>query len=138
MSLNEEASALRRVPPFQPLSANRLKLLAFASEVVSYPAGTTIIRQDQHGEIAFVLLEGMVRVEVAKDQAIAFEGALEPYAFFGEIAVVRNSPRAATITSVSDVSLLKISKIALHHLMDIEPELAERIDQHIESRGYHL
>ena len=138
MSLNEEASALRRVPPFQPLSANRLKLLAFASEVVSYPAGTTIVRQDQHGEIAFVLLEGFVRVEVVKDQKTIFEGDLEPYTFFGEIAVVRNSPRAATVTAISDVSLLKISKVALHHLMEIEPELAERIDRHIESRGYHL
>lgn len=138
MSIDEEAAALRRVPPFQPVSDSRLKLLAFASEVVSEPAGTTIIRQDQQGEISFVLLDGTVKVEIVRDGTSEFTGELEPYAFFGEIAVIRNSPRAATIIAMSDVTLLKISKIALTNLMDMEPGLAERIDQHIESRGYHL
>ncbi|NKB52590.1 MAG: cyclic nucleotide-binding domain-containing protein [Rhizobiaceae bacterium] len=138
MSIDEEASALRRVPPFQPVSASRLKLLAFASEVISEPAGTTIIRQDQHGEISFILLDGTVTVEIFKDEKNQFTGEMEPFAFFGEIAVIRNSPRAATIIAKTDITLLKISKIALNNLMDMEPGLAERIDEHIESRGYHL
>ena len=136
MSIEEEASALLRVPPFKSIPANRLKLLAFASQLITPHAGTVIIRQDLPGESAYVLLEGSVKVEIEKDGVTKDLGELEPYAFFGEIAVIRNSPRAATITAVSDVTLLKISKIALHNLMNMEPELAERIELHIDSRGY--
>ena len=136
MSIEEEASALLRVPPFKPVPANRLKLLAFASQLVTEHAGTVIITQDRPGESAYVLLEGTVRVEIDIEGSTQSFGELEPYAFFGEIAVIRNSPRAATITAVSDVTLLKISKIALHNLMNIEPDLAGRIEQHIDSRGY--
>ena len=81
MSIEEEASALLRVPPFKSIPANRLKLLAFASQLITPHAGTVIIRQDLPGESAYVLLEGSVKVEIEKDGVTKDLGELEPYAF---------------------------------------------------------
>ncbi|CAN0547861.1 unnamed protein product, partial [Ectocarpus sp. 8 AP-2014] len=123
MSLMKDAAALRMVPPFTPISAERLKLLAFAGELVSYPAGALVIEQDQHGETAFVLIEGTAGVTITKDGQPDFTAELEQYAFFGELALLRNTPRAATITAKTNIQVLKISKIALDHMIELEPEL---------------
>lgn len=136
MSLRNDAAALRMVPPFNPLSAERLKLLAFASELVSYPAGDVVIEQNQHGEAAFVLIEGVAEVTIEKDGDTVFAAELAQHAFFGELAVVQNTPRSATITAKTDITVLKISKIALKHMIELEPELTRRIDEHIAASGY--
>ncbi len=136
MSIHDEISALRDVPPFAMFDENKLKLLAFVSDRLTYKAGSTVLKQDEPGDVAFVLIEGTIEVSIAHDDGSTYNSEMGRHTFFGEIAVVKNTLRAATITAKTDIDALKISKDALYDLIAEEPELAARISDHIEKSGY--
>ena len=136
MSINDEINALREVPPFAMLDENKLKLLAFVSELLTYKAGSTVLKQGDTGESAFVLMDGLIEVSIAHEDGSSFNQEMGQHTFFGEIAVTKNTVRAATITAKTDIVALKISKDALYDLIAEEPELATQISEHIEKSGY--
>lgn len=136
MSINDEINALREVPPFALLDKSKLKLLAFVSELLNYKAGSIVLKQGETGESAFVLIDGLIEVSIANDDGSSFNREMGKHTFFGEIAVTKNTVRAATITAKTDIVALKISKDALYDLIGEEPELAARISEHIEKSGY--
>ena len=59
-------------------------------------------------------------------------------ALFGEIAVMKNTPRMASVVAVSDVHVLRIKKEVLHAMIKDMPELGLRIDQYISGAGYAI
>jgi CRP/FNR family cyclic AMP-dependent transcriptional regulator len=136
MSIHDEISALREVPPFAMLEEKKLKLLAFVSELLTYKAGSTVLKQGEAGDAAFVLIDGLIEVSIANDDGSSFNREMGQHTFFGEIAVTKNTLRAATITAKTDIVALKISKDALYDLIAQEPDLAARISDHIEKSGY--
>lgn len=136
MSINDEISALRDVPPFAMLGENKLKLLAFVSELLNYKAESIVLQQGDTGDAAFVLIDGTIEVSIVSDDSSSFSREMGRHAFFGEVAITKNTLRAATITAKTDIVVLKISKDALFDLIAEEPELAERIADHIELSGY--
>ena len=85
--------ALRAVPMFGPLSAPVLERLASGSVRVSVVAGETIVSEGEIGDRFFVILSGAVRVLVG-GRPIRTEG---PGDSFGEIALLRDVPRTATV-----------------------------------------
>ena len=136
MTLHDEASALNAVPPFSALADNKLKLLAFASQLIFCPAGTVVIRQGDDSGAVYVLMEGAAEVTVERAGEVVLQSELGRHAFFGELGVMRNAPRAATVIAVSDITLLKIPKLALERMFELEPTLLESINDHIETSGY--
>ena len=78
----------------------------------SFLKGTTIIREQDEGDVCYFLEKG--RVEISKDgkrMRILTEGS-----FFGELALLNEEPRSATVTCLSDVSCLVISRAAFEKL----------------------
>ncbi len=138
MSIHDEITALREVPPFAVVDENKLKLLAFVSELLTYKAGSIVLKQGEEGEAAFVLINGLIEVSIESDDGSPFIREMGRYTFFGEIAVTRNTLRAATITAKTDIVVLKISKKALYDLIGEQPDLAARISDHIEMAGYNI
>lgn len=138
MSIYNEITALREVPPFVMLDENKLKLLAFVSELLTYQAGSIVLKQGETGDAAFVLINGLIEVSIESDDDSPFTREMGQHTFFGEIAVMKNTLRAATITAKTDIVVLKISKKALYDLIGEEPDLAARISDHIEMAGYDV
>ena len=58
MSLNEEVDVLRQVPLFARIDPAKLKLLAFTSERLAYPAGSELFHQGDPGDSAYIILDG--------------------------------------------------------------------------------
>jgi MFS family permease len=103
---DEWIAALRAVPMFSPLAPAVVEQLASGAESWIAPRGTEIIRQGDPGDRFHLIRAG--EVEVAVDgRIVRTEG---PGEFFGEIALVRDSPRTATVRAATDVALLSLAR----------------------------
>ena len=92
---------LRGVPLFAPLSLTALERLAEAVRPVAVPEGTTILREGEPGRDYFLIAAGEVEIS-AGGRPIATAG---PGDGFGEIALIRDVPRTATVVAVTAVEL---------------------------------
>jgi MFS family permease len=102
----EFVGLLERIPIFSPLSEPALERLASQLEPLEVRAGTEVIRQGDHGDRFYVIESG--RFDVTVDGAPA--GKLGPGGFFGEIALLRNVPRTATVTALTDGRLQALGR----------------------------
>jgi MFS family permease len=101
-----EIALLRRLPLFAPVPAPALEAAAAALVPVAVDAGTTIIRQGDIGDRFYVIEAGSVAV----DQAGVAIARLGPGQAFGELALIRDIPRTATVVAVTDVRVLVLER----------------------------
>jgi len=104
---------LSKVPILASLDEWERLTVADALEPVQYDEGTEVIRQGDPGEDFFIIVEGSATVlKKVSDDAEAVEvGKLGPSAYFGEIALLTNRPRAATIMAAKGAGPLKCVKM---------------------------
>lgn len=137
MLLNDEVKMLRQVPLFAGVSPAKLKLLAFTSERVSYRCGDILFHQGDVGDAAFVLLAGHADVIVDGPTGPIKVADIEENAIVGEIAILCEVARTATVKAATAVEALRISKENFFKLMSDFPEmtievvrvLADRLSQ---------
>ena len=101
-----EVELLQAIPIFAPLSPPVLEGLAARLIPVHEAAGETIVRQGEPGDRFYVISSGEVEVSV-DGQPQATQG---PGDHFGEIALLRDVPRTATVTARTDVDLLALER----------------------------
>ena len=101
-----EVALLRSVPMFAPLPEPTLEQLAAKLVPVRVPAGREVFAQGDAGDRFYVVADGTV--EVAVDSRVA--SVLGPGDSFGEIALVRDVPRTASVTAKSDVELYSLER----------------------------
>ncbi len=112
---------LRNCEVFKAMSASDLNDVAQKMEEEKVTAGTTIIQQGDVGDKFYVLGQGTVEIEIAVAEGGSRAVArLETGAFFGEVALLRDQPRNATVVAETDCVLYTLSK----------PEFKAAIAQH--------
>lgn len=104
------AQTLSGVPLFAGLDRSRLKLLVFASEVVSYQANEMIIRQGDPGKDAFVILKGEAEVYINRDGEDKYIRTCSENDVIGELALICDMPRTASIRAATNVQILRMKK----------------------------
>lgn len=97
---------LRGVPPFATLPVATVQNLAARAVPQTVTAGTDVVRQGDQGTSFFVIRAG--EVDILKDGRI--RDRLGAGGFFGEIALLRSSPRNATVTATSQLDLLVVRR----------------------------
>ena len=134
MSLNEEVELLRNIPLFAKLEPSKLKLLAFTSERLTFEAGQDLFRQGDPGDAAYLIVEGEVEVVIETGRGPLVLARHQRNAFVGEIAILCDVPRTATIRATGDVVALRISKDHFFRLIEEFPEMAVEIMRELAQR----
>jgi len=120
---------ISKIPIFQELSQRELRTVSEILFDRTYEAGEDIFLTDQPGAAMFIITSGRVRilVESSDDTEETILAELEEGDFFGEIALLDNSPRSATARAVTKTELLAIFRADLDKLTMNEPYIAARI-----------
>jgi CRP-like cAMP-binding protein len=110
MSIQNEVELLRRVPLFANIDTSRLKLLAFTSERLAFDAGAVLFREGDRGDSAYLILNGKVDVAVNSPQGDVVVAHLGANNIVGEMALLCEMPRTATIIAAEPLDTLRIKK----------------------------
>jgi CRP/FNR family transcriptional regulator, cyclic AMP receptor protein len=105
---------LKRVPLFERCSKSELQRIARIADEISLPAGQVLTREGEPGREFFVLVEGDVEVRRKGRLLKTFSGQ----DFFGEIALVADIPRTATLTAATPVRVLVMTAREFRTLME--------------------
>jgi CRP-like cAMP-binding protein len=120
---NEKIEHIRAVPLFARASKSELAEVAKLADEIDFGPGKELIREGETGREFFVLLDGTADVR-RNGRKIR---TLGPGDFFGEIALVANTPRTATVVTSSEVELLVITARSFKMLLDHQPQLANKV-----------
>ncbi len=117
-------------PSFAGLPAAELEILDHNSTMLSMGTGRVVLRQGEWGREVFVVLNGEVQVE--RDGApVARLGA---GAVVGELALLHNTPRNATIRTTTETAVLVLNRRELATVMGRCPTFATRMTTEADSR----
>jgi CRP/FNR family transcriptional regulator, cyclic AMP receptor protein len=104
-------AVLRTIPIFASLSDDQLALILTSSQTVQHPGGVVLFYEGDPGEDLYVLLTGRVKVCLLGDQGQEIILAvLEPFSYFGEMAILDSAPRSATVVTLESSSLMRWSR----------------------------
>ena len=133
--LKDEVDLLRTIPMFAKVDPTKLKLLAFASDRVSYKAGQAIFMQDDPADAAYVIIEGTADVIVATaDGGESKVAELGRNAFLGDMAILCDIPRTATVRANTNLEALKIRKEHMMEMVIKSPSLTMAVLQTLVNR----
>jgi CRP-like cAMP-binding protein len=122
-SQDTKVEALKRVPLFEGFSRKELAQLARLTEDLEVPAGKVLCKEGAAGREMFVLVEGEADV-TAKGRRVATRRSGE---FVGEIAVVEEIPRTATVTAKTPLRLFVLTRPAFRRLVDEHPGMERKV-----------
>ena len=121
------AAALARIPAFAsvPPTVREWAIRRMARE--RFPRGVVIIRQGDEGDRFYTLAQGRVAVEVTSADGHQLTHELGPGDFFGEIALLKNIPRTATVRALEPVTLWSMSRKDFEDLQERAGEFKESL-----------
>jgi CRP/FNR family transcriptional regulator, cyclic AMP receptor protein len=134
VSLREEVELLQRIPLFANVEASKLKLLAFTSERIAFEAGQVLFHQGDAGDAAYLIIEGEAEVLVSGPGGPIEVAVLGRNEIVGEIAILCDVPRTATIRARRRLVCLRISKELFLRLINEFPQLAVAVVRELASR----
>jgi CRP/FNR family transcriptional regulator, cyclic AMP receptor protein len=114
---------LSGVPIFEGLTKKELKAIADAAKQVTHAAGSTLAREGESGVGFFLILEGVASVTVG-DRS---RGKLGPGDFFGEISLLDQGPRTATVVAQTPVTTLGLTAWSFKRLVEQNPSIASKM-----------
>jgi len=121
---------IKKVPLFSKLSKKELEEVAHIADELDLPKGKLMAEEGDRGREFFVLLEG--EADVTKgDQSI---NTMREGDFFGEIALVTDKARTATVTATTPMRALVITDRAFRELLRNSPEIQGKVLEAVADR----
>jgi CRP-like cAMP-binding protein len=118
-----KVEALKRAPLFAGLSRKELVQLARVSEDLEVPPGKVLCKEGQTGREFFVIVDGEVEV-TRSGKPVATRAGGE---FFGEIALLEETPRTATVTAKTPLRLFVLTRKDFRHLVNENPNVERKV-----------
>jgi CRP/FNR family transcriptional regulator, cyclic AMP receptor protein len=134
MSMKEEVEILRNIPLFSKLEPAKLKLLAFTSERLTFEPGQAFFQQGDPGDAAYIVMDGSADVLIQTPKGPVKVANLGRNAIVGEIAILCDVPRTATVVAQQQTVTLKINKETFFRLVAEFPQMAVEIMRELARR----
>jgi CRP-like cAMP-binding protein len=133
-SLNER-ELLKRVPLFADISSRQLDLLAVKLVVVPFAKGTVIVRKGDRGEDFYIVRDGRLAAIGESRQTLREMG---PGDFFGEIALLRDARRTATVVGKVEGTVWRLGRQDFHELLGRYLALEDEFEGAAVARGHGM
>jgi len=127
MGLEEEVAILKKIPLFARIDPTKLKLMAFASERMLFKPGQSVCKQGETGDSAYIIIEGEADILISSDGGQIKVASVGRNDIIGEIAILLDVPRTATVQATTNLSTLKITKDLFFRMVTDFPEMAVEI-----------
>ena len=134
MTLETEVQSLRQVPMFRDVDPARLKLLAFTSERVQFAGGQRFFSQGNPSNAAYVILDGRASVLLNTPGGDIQVAELGSNALVGEMGILSDTPRSATIMAAERTTALRIDKRVFLELLAQFPQMSLAIMRELAKR----
>ena len=134
MLLKDEVELLRKVPLFAHLDPAKLKLLAFTSTRASFKPGQELFHQGDEGDAAYLILSGEAEVVADTPTGEVPVATVGQNAIIGEIAILCEVPRTASVRATSRLDTLKIEKEHFLRLIREFPDMGVEIMRELGQR----
>ena len=134
MSLQQEVEFLRNIPLFSKVDPTKLKLLAFASERLAYNDDQILFHQGDNGDAAFIIMEGSAAILIDTENGAIEVARLKKGDVVGEIAILCNVPRTATVQAKGQLTTLKVKEDTFFQLVTEFPQIAVEIMRELAAR----
>ena len=118
---------LGRVPLFYELDTDDLAMIASVTREESYDSGRDIVRIGDAGHSLYIVVEGSVVVVYPSRSADVELARLGVGEFFGEMAILNEKPRSATVRALQDVKVLALGKDAFTRIVMESPRVALKV-----------
>jgi CRP/FNR family transcriptional regulator, cyclic AMP receptor protein len=123
LSRARKTDLLKKIPLFSGCSRAELEAVGRVADELTLPAGTVLMREGEAGKELVVLVDGEVDVDQGGSRIATRTGG----DFLGELALVTQRPRTATVTARSDIRVLVVSAQSFHRLLQDVPPLAVKV-----------
>lgn len=120
---NAKVELIKRVPLFSELGRRELNEVAGIADEIDLREGTELTKEGSPGREFFVLIDGTADVKKGSRRV----NRLGPGDFFGEISLIRRSPRTATVLASSPVRALVITDRSFASLLERVPQLQGKL-----------
>jgi CRP/FNR family cyclic AMP-dependent transcriptional regulator len=114
---------LAHVPLFQKLDKKHLRKISSLATQIDVPAGKELTREGAYGNEFIIVLEGQADVRIG-DQVVATRG---PGDYFGEIALLSNRPRTATVVATTPMKIEVIGRREFQTMIADNPDVAAEL-----------
>lgn len=121
---------LAQVPLFAECSKKELERIASLADQVDVDEGKKLTNEGKPGREFFVVADGWAKVTLRKKKL----GTLGRGSFFGEMSLLDNEPRAATVTAETPMTLYVIDPRSFATLLDKTPSVARKVMKGIAGR----
>jgi CRP-like cAMP-binding protein len=126
--LERDVETLRNIPLFAGLATARLKLIAYAAEIVHFGPGELIVQQGDPADAVYIVTEGEADVELRDGQGHdILLATMGRHSLFGETAVLSKGRRTASVRAKGPVTTFKISANVFLDLVRQTPEIGMQV-----------
>jgi len=129
--------SLRAAALFRRLDSTQLAVIARAGQGLAFASGETICREGDPGDSLFVVLGGRVRVSVKQLGGEVTLGHLDQGEHFGEMCLLMNGRRTASVTAATDAFVLRIDRDTFDKVSQGVPELWAELSKTLAQRLHH-
>jgi len=121
-------TALRSVSVFRHLSSTTLRSLQECSSIVSVPVGGSIVQEGEPGDALYIIIHGTAKVSHAEHNRKLNLAILQSGEYFGEWSLLTGAPRAATVSALTQVDVVRVDCGSFLKFIQENPEIRDRID----------
>lgn len=122
-------TALRSVDLFRHLDKAALKPLIDAASIAVISAGGVIVNEGEAGDYFYIIIRGTARVTHELGGSTINLALMHSGDYFGEWSILTGAPRAATVSAMNRVDILRIERGVMLDFIQKQPEVGERIDR---------
>ena len=119
---------------FRKIEPSKLKLLAFTSERLTFQDGHRLFAQGDAGDAAYIIIDGSAEVKINTDGGEITVASLGKGDVVGEIAILCDVPRTASVDASTKVVTLKITKELFFKLINEFPQISIEIMRELAAR----